>query len=103
MEWITRRAFRHVVSRPSKTERSRRGLASAEARNPSCARRATGLPLTLAIIGGNPDALQAFRRSLSPGAREARAAALPVAVHSPGHVADTTRRRGTSSGRTTRR
>ena len=37
-----------------------------------------------------PDALQAVRRPLSPGAREAaEGRMLPIAVHSPGHVAAT--------------
>jgi probable LLM family oxidoreductase len=46
-----------------------------------------GLPLTLAIIGGSPQRFRPFvdlyRRSLEQYGRSA----LPVAVHSPGHVA----------------
>jgi probable LLM family oxidoreductase len=48
-----------------------------------------GLPLTLAIIGGDPLRFQPyadlFRRSLEQLGK----APLPVAVHSPGHVAET--------------
>jgi probable LLM family oxidoreductase len=50
-----------------------------------------GLPLTLAIIGGSPDRFRPyvdlFHASLAEFGHETR----PVAVHSPGHVADTDR------------
>ncbi len=49
-----------------------------------------GLPLMLAIIGGDADALRALRRPVPPRARAARAARrLPIGVHSPGYVAET--------------
>ena len=49
-----------------------------------------GLPLTLAIIGGSPHRFQPFvmlyRESLK---RYGKPLDLPIAVHSPGHVAET--------------
>jgi probable LLM family oxidoreductase len=56
----------------------------------SVVRAAThGLPLVLAIIGGDPARFaplaHLYRRTL----RELESSELPIAVHSPGHVADT--------------
>ena len=48
-----------------------------------------GLPLMLAIIGGDPRRFAPVRRPLPPRARAVRQPTLPVGVHSPGHVADT--------------
>ena len=49
-----------------------------------------GLPLMLAIIGGEPARFAPLRRPLPPGARRVRRSAeLPIGVHSPGYVADT--------------
>jgi probable LLM family oxidoreductase len=49
-----------------------------------------GFPLTLAIIGGDPERflpyVELYRRSL---AQLGQATTLPVGVHSPGHIADT--------------
>ena len=63
-----------------------------------------GLPLTLAIIGGNPPA--SGRTSICTTSRSGKFGkpTLPVAVHSPGHVAATDEAgEGTSCGRTTKR
>ena len=48
-----------------------------------------GLPLTLAIIGGSPDA--SSRSSISIASRSSSwgGPSCPIAVHSPGHVAAT--------------
>ncbi len=48
-----------------------------------------GLPLMLAIIGGDPNRFRALCRPLSPRARPARQPTLPIGVHSPGYVAET--------------
>ena len=48
-----------------------------------------GLPLTLAIIGGNPARFRPFVDLYFKALEQFGHAALPVAVHSPGHVAAT--------------
>ena len=46
------------------------------------------LPLTLAIIGGNPLRFNPWS-STTANPQSAGAKQLPIAVHSPGYVADT--------------
>jgi alkanesulfonate monooxygenase SsuD/methylene tetrahydromethanopterin reductase-like flavin-dependent oxidoreductase (luciferase family) len=48
-----------------------------------------GLPLTLAIIGGSPRRFRPFVDLYLRALDKAGHAPLPIAVHSPGHVADT--------------
>jgi probable LLM family oxidoreductase len=48
-----------------------------------------GFPLTLAIIGGNPHRFAAFATVYRDALARFGRPALPVAVHSPGHVAAT--------------
>ena len=48
-----------------------------------------GLPLTLAIIGGNPARFRPFVDLYFQALEQFGHTALPVAVHSPGHVATT--------------
>jgi probable LLM family oxidoreductase len=48
-----------------------------------------GLPLTLAIIGGNPARFRPFVDLYFQALEQFGHAALPIAVHSPGHVAAT--------------
>jgi len=47
-----------------------------------------GLPLTLAIIGGNPHRFRPFVDLFHQSLKQLGQPALPVAVHSPGHVAE---------------
>ena len=51
--------------------------------------RSYGLPLMLAIIGGEPIAFAPVRRALPRALTELEFPTLPVGVHSPGHVAAT--------------
>jgi probable LLM family oxidoreductase len=46
-----------------------------------------GLPLTLAIIGGNPERFKPYADLYRQSLEQFGHAALPIAVHSPGHVA----------------
>lgn len=48
-----------------------------------------GLPLMLAIIGGDPLRFRPFVDLYQRARREARQPALPIGAHSPGHVATT--------------
>ena len=48
-----------------------------------------GLPLTLAIIGGHPQRFQPFVMLYRESLKRYGKPDLPIAVHSPGHVADT--------------
>jgi probable LLM family oxidoreductase len=48
-----------------------------------------GLPLTLAIIGGNPRRFAPYVELYHQALARLGFASLPVAVHSPGHVAET--------------
>jgi alkanesulfonate monooxygenase SsuD/methylene tetrahydromethanopterin reductase-like flavin-dependent oxidoreductase (luciferase family) len=48
-----------------------------------------GLPLMLAIIGGNPRRFAPYVQLYHSALAELGKAALPVGVHSPGHIADT--------------
>jgi alkanesulfonate monooxygenase SsuD/methylene tetrahydromethanopterin reductase-like flavin-dependent oxidoreductase (luciferase family) len=48
-----------------------------------------GLPLVLAIIGGDPLRFAPFADLYRQALRETGQPALPIGVHSPGHVADT--------------
>ena len=48
-----------------------------------------GLPLTLAIIGGDPQRFRPFVDVYHQTLEQLGKAALPIAVHSPGHVAAT--------------
>jgi alkanesulfonate monooxygenase SsuD/methylene tetrahydromethanopterin reductase-like flavin-dependent oxidoreductase (luciferase family) len=48
-----------------------------------------GLPLTLAIIGGNPERFKPFVDLYRQSLRQLGRPELPIAVHSPGHVAAT--------------
>ena len=48
-----------------------------------------GHPLVLAIIGGNPTRFLPYAEAYRAALAELGKAPLPVAVHSPGHVADT--------------
>ncbi len=50
------------------------------------------LPLTLAIIGGDPRRFKPFVTLYKQALTQMNAPALPVGVHSPGHVADTDER-----------
>ena len=61
-----------------------------------------GLPLTLAIIGGNPQRFRPFVDLYSHSLEKLGQPLLPIAVHSPGHVAKPTSRRRKSCGHTTR-
>ena len=47
-----------------------------------------GLPLTLAIIGGNPERFRAYVDLYHDSLAQHGKPAQPIAVHSPGHVAD---------------
>ena len=64
------------------------GSASGAAPSRSCGRRSTGFPLVIAIIGGPAERFAPFaelyRRALGEMDRDV----LPIAVHSPGHIAD---------------
>jgi probable LLM family oxidoreductase len=51
-----------------------------------------GLPLTLAIIGGDPKRFAGYAALYRQALQERKAPELPIAVHSPGHVADTDER-----------
>ena len=63
-----------------------------------------GLPLTLAIIGGSPQRFRPFVDLYRQALEQFGQPTLPVAVHSPGHVAATDDAgEGASCGRTTRR
>jgi probable LLM family oxidoreductase len=48
-----------------------------------------GLPLTLAIIGGNPERFKPFVDLYRQSLQQLGRPVLPIAVHSPGHVAAT--------------
>ena len=48
-----------------------------------------GLPLTLAIIGGNPERFKPFVDLYRQSLQQLGRPELPIAVHSPGHVAAT--------------
>ena len=48
----------------------------------------SGLPLTLAIIGGSPDRFRSYVDLYRQSLAEYKQPVLPIAVHSPGHVAD---------------
>ena len=48
-----------------------------------------GLPLTLAIIGGNPQRFRPFVDLYLQSLEKLGQPVLPIAVHSPGHVAET--------------
>ena len=48
-----------------------------------------GLPLTLAIIGGSPQRFRPFVDLYLQALEKLGQPALPIAVHSPGHLADT--------------
>jgi len=48
-----------------------------------------GLPLTLAIIGGSPSRFRPFVDLYRQALEQLGRPMLPVAVHSPGHIADT--------------
>jgi probable LLM family oxidoreductase len=48
-----------------------------------------GLPLTLAIIGGNPHRFRPYVDLFHQSLEQFGKPPLPVAVHSPGHIADT--------------
>ena len=48
-----------------------------------------GLPLMLAVIGGNPARFRPYAELYRQALAEAGRAPLPVGMHSPGHVADT--------------
>ena len=48
-----------------------------------------GLPLMLAIIGGDPRRFRPFVDLYHQALEELGAPALPVGIHSPGHIADT--------------
>jgi probable LLM family oxidoreductase len=48
-----------------------------------------GFPLTLAIIGGNPQRFRPFVDLYLQSLAEHQQPRLPIAVHSPGHVAET--------------
>jgi len=48
-----------------------------------------GLPLTLAIIGGSPIRFRAFADLYRQSLKKLGQPELPIAVHSPGHVAET--------------
>jgi probable LLM family oxidoreductase len=48
-----------------------------------------GLPLTLAIIGGNPERFSTYVALYRQSLEKYLQPALPIAVHSPGHVATT--------------
>lgn len=49
----------------------------------------TQTPLMLAIIGGAPERFQPFVDLYRKGTAEVGAPTMPLAIHSPGHVADT--------------
>jgi probable LLM family oxidoreductase len=51
-----------------------------------------GLPLTLAIIGGNPSRFRPYVDLYLESLREFKKPLQPIAVHSPGHVAETDER-----------
>jgi probable LLM family oxidoreductase len=48
-----------------------------------------GLPLTIAIIGGNPMRFLPFATLFRQALKEYAKPELPIAVHSPGHIAET--------------
>ena len=48
-----------------------------------------GLPLTLAIIGGSPQRFQPFAMLYRESLKRYGKPDLPIAVHSPGHIAET--------------
>jgi alkanesulfonate monooxygenase SsuD/methylene tetrahydromethanopterin reductase-like flavin-dependent oxidoreductase (luciferase family) len=48
-----------------------------------------GLPLTLAIIGGSPRRFRPFADMCLDALHRFKQPVLPIAVHSPGYVADT--------------
>ncbi|MDQ2890729.1 MAG: LLM class flavin-dependent oxidoreductase [Gemmatimonadota bacterium] len=48
-----------------------------------------GMPLMLAIIGGNPDRFAPYVQLYKQSLQELGMPALPIGVHSPGYIADT--------------
>ena len=65
---------RHASIRAPSRRSSRSGSRSAARRNRWCARRRSGLPMALAIIGGDPQPLRALLRSLPRGLGRGRTA-----------------------------
>ena len=62
-----------------------------------------GLPMMLAIIGGDPGRFLPFVELYQRATEHFKTPTLPIGIHSPGHIADTDDRPRMSCGRTTRR
>lgn len=73
-----------------KTERGRIPLRVAVGGTPSSVERAArlGLPLALAIIGGDPARFGPWSEYYKQALTELGKAVQPVSIHSPGHIAD---------------
>lgn len=74
-----------------KTERGRIGLRVGVGGSPESVVRAArlGIPLALAIIGGDPARFAPFTKLYHDQLEAFGRAPLPVAIHSPGHIAET--------------
>jgi probable LLM family oxidoreductase len=53
-----------------------------------------GMNLVLAIIGGSPERFRPYADLYREGLKERRLGDLPIAVHSPGHIAETDKQAG---------
>ncbi len=74
-----------------KTEKGRIGLRVGVGGSPESVVRAArlGIPLALAIIGGDPARFAPFSKLFRDQLQAFDRAELPVSIHSPGHIADT--------------
>jgi probable LLM family oxidoreductase len=74
-----------------KTERGRIPIRLAVGGTPSSVQRAAtlGIPLALAIIGGDPARFGPWAQYYRAALAELGKPTLPVSIHSPGHIADT--------------
>lgn len=86
----TRSALKNQEVYP-KTERGKIPVRVGVGGTPESAIRAArlGLPMALAIIGGNPSRFSLFANLYKESLREFGKDLLPVSIHSPGHVSET--------------
>ena len=87
----TTRAPLHGLSIYPKTESGRIPLRVGVGGTPESVMRAArlGLPLALAIIGGDPARFRPFAELYFRALEEFGRATLPISIHSPGHIAQT--------------
>ena len=74
-----------------KTERGRMGLRVGVGGSPESVVRAArlGIPLALAIIGGDPARFAPFSKLFHDALEQFGRESLPISIHSPGHIAET--------------